>query len=290
MGMGIGTNTRKNTIIHYYDVCESDYRYLWDLDRSLAMHAGYWDETTKTLHDALIRENEILAECAKIVSTDHVLDAGCGVGGSSIFLAERYRCRVTGITLSQKQAEKGAQCAQMRHLANPPQFLVRDFCCTEFPNHLFDVVWALESMCHAENKQQFVKEAYRILKPGGRLVVADGFAGKKRYSSLEESLMSKWLRGWGVDALETTEAFESHLQHEGFHHIQFKDITTHVLPSSKRLFYISLPAIVLSKLGEWLRRRSKIQTANIRGAYYQYKTIKQNLWNYGIFFAEKPRA
>ena len=77
--------SKKSAIVEYYDTCEGDYRIFWDLDRSLAMHAGYWDSETKTLADALKRENEILAELAGVTSSDYVLDAGCGVGGSSIF-------------------------------------------------------------------------------------------------------------------------------------------------------------------------------------------------------------
>ena len=99
------TQSKTNEIIQYYNTCESDYRMFWDLDRSMAMHAGFWDETTRTLTDALKRENEILAEYAQIKSHEKVLDAGCGVGGSSIFLAQHYGCKVTGITLSAHQVE-----------------------------------------------------------------------------------------------------------------------------------------------------------------------------------------
>ena len=80
-------HARKQKIIQYYETCEGNYRNWWDLDRSLAMHAGFWDAKTKTLHEALINENKILASIAHIKAGDYVLDAGCGVGGSSIYLA-----------------------------------------------------------------------------------------------------------------------------------------------------------------------------------------------------------
>lgn len=281
--------SNKSAIVDYYDLCESDYRMFWDLDRSLAMHAGFWDETTKTLQDALRRENEVLAEYAKISKTDRVLDAGCGVGGSSIFLAKHYGCRVNGITLSTKQVEKARAFSVREGVESLVTFDVRDFCRTGFPDASFDVVWGLESVCHAEDKSEFVKEAMRLLKPGGRLMVADGFAAKKTYTDSEYQKMQKWVRGWGVDRLETVSDFEGHLRRYGFQDIVYRDMTKFVLPSSKRLHLISFPALVFSKVGEWIGMRQKIQTDNIIGAYYQYITLKSQLWHYGVFCATKRR-
>jgi tocopherol O-methyltransferase len=102
---------RSDQIIYYYDSCETDYRLFWDLAYSQAMHAGYWDENTKTLRDALHRENEILAERAQIKPGEQVLDAGCGIGGSSLYLAQTHQCQVTGITLSAKQVETATKLA-----------------------------------------------------------------------------------------------------------------------------------------------------------------------------------
>lgn len=279
-------NTNR-TIIDYYDECESDYRIFWDLDRSLAMHAGYWDESTRTLHEALVRENEVLAETVGILRKDRVLDAGCGVGGSSIFLAKNYGCDVVGITLSAKQVEKATESAIRNGVETLVTFEVRDFCQTGFPDATFDVVWGMESVCHAADKGKFVQEASRLLKKGGRLVVADGFALKESYVESESRDMQKWLRGWGVSNLDTVDCFEHHLKANDFNHISYRDITSHVLPSSRRLYFISFPALVFSKIGEWIGVRKKIQTDNIFGAYYQYTTLKNKLWTYGIFCATK---
>jgi tocopherol O-methyltransferase len=79
----------------YYDYCHKDFKRVWHLDRCMAMHMGFWDAGTKRLRDALLKENEILAKQAVVAAKDRVLDAGCGVGGSSIFLAAHYGCHVT---------------------------------------------------------------------------------------------------------------------------------------------------------------------------------------------------
>jgi tocopherol O-methyltransferase len=278
---------QKEQIIQYYDTCEIDYRLLWDLEHSLAMHAGFWDSRVKTLREALQRENEVLAEMANIQKGETVLDAGCGVGGSSIFLAQRYGCRVTGITLSAKQVQKASEYARKLAVEPLPSFQVMDYTQTHFEDSSFDVVWGVESVCHAQDKSLFIKEAFRVLKQGGRLIIADGFAIKDSYDPEDRILMERWLKGWGVQSLETINNFENYLKKTGFKNIAYRDATSHVIPSSRRLYLYSWPAWLVSKLGEYAGWRSKVQTENICGACYQYPTLKKGLWQYGIFYAEK---
>ena len=112
----------KEAIINYYDSTEFDYKFIWDLNNSHAMHFGYWDEKVKNFPQALQRENEILSEIAKIEHTDYVLDAGCGVGGSSIFLAKHFGCKVAGITISKKQTETATKNAKKMVLEKRQNF------------------------------------------------------------------------------------------------------------------------------------------------------------------------
>jgi len=276
-----------NKIIEYYNSCECDYRIFWDLDRSMAMHAGFWDSKTKTLKDALMRENELLAEISDIKLQDKVLDAGCGIGGSSIFLAKKLGCEVVGITLSEKQVDKARKNAKAHGVDSLVRFEVMNFCHTTFPDASFDVVWGIESVCHAEDKLSFVREAFRLLKKGGRLIMADGFSLKAVYTKAEADEMRYWLNGWGVDRLDSREQFYNHFASCGFENVLCHDMTASVMPSSKRLYKISLPAIACSKFGEWLGWRSSIQTHNLWAAYYQYLTLKKELWEYAIFCAYK---
>lgn len=278
---------QKEQIVHYYDTCESDYRLLWDLDHSHAMHAGYWDAHTRTLRQALRRENEVLAEIAGIKQEDRILDAGCGVGGSSIFLAQNYGCEVVGITLSAKQAQSATKHAAQAGVKDLVSFKVMDYTCTDFPSESFDVIWGVESICHTSDKSLFIKEASRLLKPEGRLIVADGFANQQPRNSKERAQMEGWLKGWGVKELDHPKSFEMGLKRAGFENISFSDITEHVIPSSKRLYWISWPTIPLSKMGEWLGVRIPSQTANLYSARYQYQTLKKGMWLYGIFYAKK---
>jgi len=282
------TYSSEELVINYYDSCESDYRLFWNLDRSHALHAGYWDETTFSLADALERENEVLAAIADIKPTDCVLDAGCGIGGSALYLSKRIGCFVVGITLSKNQVDKATALANKAHLSNPPAYFVMDYTRTNFGDACFDVVWGLESVCHAYDKKDFLKEAYRLLKPGGRLIVADGFEARAMETEQERKQMSYWVQGWGAESLESKDKFLQDLKDIGFENTVCRNATENAMPSSKRLYRLFFPALVYSKIGQMLGFRKKIQTDNIWGAYYQHRTLKKGLWEYLIFSAIKP--
>jgi len=281
------TAVSKEQIVDYYDSARVDYRLFWNLGKSYAMHYGFWDDKVKSFPEALERENEVYAEMAGIRSTDLVLDAGCGVGGSSIFLARKLGCRAIGITLSRKQAEAATENAKKSGVADRTEFHAMDFENMTFPDAKFDVVWAISSICYADSKQRFIEEAYRVLKPGGRLLVADGFMAKDRYTDDEERILEKWRSGWAVCSLESAASFGTFLKNAGFHRVSYRDVTEHVMPSSRRMYRLACSFLVFGRVAEILRIRKRTQTGNIVASRYQYKILRDGLCEYGVFYAEK---
>lgn len=284
--MATGTDpSYTEEIVDYYDNCEVDYRLLWRLERCLALHYGYWDETTTSVSEALIRENQVLAQRAAITPENRVLDAGCGVGGSAIWLANEVGCSVTGITLSEHQVAESRKNAEARGVTENTTFEVADYTATGYEDASFDVVWAIESVCHAENKQDFIAEAYRLLKPGGRLILADFFATKEAFTEEENKLMEDWLSGWSVKTLAYTPDFHRGLESVGFTTIDYQDATDNVRRSAKELYDYSK---VINKISETTTLgRSERQDGNVRAVHCQYPALEKGLWSYGIFLAQK---
>ncbi|MBD3242693.1 MAG: methyltransferase domain-containing protein [Chitinivibrionales bacterium] len=268
----------KKDIVDYYVTNETAYR-LWGPN----MHYGYWVPGVKTQRQASLRFNEEVALTAGISRDDHVLDAGCGVGGCSIYLARTFGCRVTGITITPRQVGLAKRNAEKAGVAHLTEFHEMDYEHTTFDDGRFSVVWGLESVCYAEDKRRFVAEASRLLRDGGRLVVADGFASREHYEGADAKLMQRWLDGWIVNSLNTPGQWRQFAADAGFRSSDYRDVTPFVRKTSRLMLYVSLPFLPLHLLDKVVRMKSYPTDA----LFNQYFAMKKGLWEYGIFLATK---
>jgi len=276
-----------NDISRYYDLSEVHYRKTWRLDKSHSLHYGYWDHSVKNFHEALLNINKVLAEMAEIKEEENILDAGCGVGGSSIWLAKEKKCFVTGISLNENQINKAIALANEFGVPEKVLFEQKDYANTFYPANSFDVVWAIESICYAADKSDFLKEANRVLKPGGRLIIADFFK-KKGLNHEDADRVKKWAACWAINDFATKEGFDNELKEIGFSNIAWQDATEAILPSAKKLYRSYFLGILGSKLYQVFNHNATDLGKNsVHSAYLQYQTLKKGSWNYQIVKAAK---
>ena len=149
---------------------------VWERVWGEHMHHGYYGPDGRAQVDSPREAQRLLIdrllEWSGVEQPESILDVGCGIGGSSLELADRYRAAVIGITLSPVQRERASERARAAGASERVGFAVADAMEMPFEANRFDLVWSLESGEHMPDKQRFLQECLRVLRPGGRLVIA----------------------------------------------------------------------------------------------------------------------
>ncbi len=275
-----------DTITNYYDYTLPFYRFFYH-GKSNAVHYGFWNNGVKNHQEALLNVNKFLADTVKIKSDDSVLDAGCGIGGSAIWLAQNYNVRVDGITISEKQLEEAKNLSTKYNVDHIVNFYQRNFLNTKFNDSSYNIVLAIESVCHAENKKDFIKEAYRVLKNGGRLIVDDGFLLRSPKNKHEQKDLNAFLEGMALSNLAFETDFKKSLEDVGFKNIKIYDKVNETIPSSKKIYKMSIFSYPLSIILEKLKLTPPLLTKNNLAGITQYRIIKNGIMGHRVFYAEK---
>ncbi|RYP57269.1 hypothetical protein DL769_009595 [Monosporascus sp. CRB-8-3] len=188
--------TLKDRIKQHYDLASDYYYSLWGQH----IHHGLFRSDGESKEEAQVNLINYLLEISRLPKEARVLDVGCGIGGTSRFLAKEHGCAVTGITISGRQVEI-AKRLTLEDKAAPPagegsdllsyggkgavRFLELDaekmrerFSPAEGrPGEAFDCVWISEALSHLPDKPLFFSSSFAVLAAGGssRLAIADWF-------------------------------------------------------------------------------------------------------------------
>lgn len=271
-------------ISDYYDQTLNHYQNWWRLDRNLSVHYGIWDNNTRNFQDSLQNTNRYLANIAEIKQGEKILDAGCGVGGSAFFLHDNFNNHVEGITLSEKQYEYAKSIKIKRKIHNI-NFSIQDYCNTNFNSESFDVIWAIESITSAPDKQKFAREANRLLKKGGRLIIADYF----KVADIEDinNLLEKWRNLWSMAPFMNTTQYIKIFEKSGLINKSTIDVTVMIEPTARRMYYSYLFGGPLARLYNLVNSPSPWAKKHYLSGLYQYKSLKKGLWTYQILRFDK---
>lgn len=273
-------------IENYYDQTEVHYRMFWKLEKVMGLHYGIWDDNTKNIEDAILNTNRMLADMGSIHPADRVLDAGCGIGGSSFFLAKKFGCDTVGISLSKKQIASAKKLAASNGLADKCLFFNKDYTNTGFEANSFDVIWAIESLGSAPDKSLFFKEMNRILKPGGRILVADTFKPES-YDISNEKIMQVMLNGWAISDIHSIEEMKTLAGNQGFETSDLKNVSKEIKRSVDMMYRAAWLGMIGTKVYNFFRKASYFSRIHYTTGLAQKKAYKKGLWGYYLFVFKK---
>lgn len=133
--------------------------------------AAKYDAWFQTPHGRYVQyyEHEMIMSLTDIHSGMEIADIGCGTGLYTKELC-RHGGKVVGVDISPQMLEIAAE--KTRQYADNVTFLEGDAACLPFADHSFDLVFSITAMEFFQNPQQCLHEMYRILRPGGHMVVA----------------------------------------------------------------------------------------------------------------------
>lgn len=281
----------KEQIADYFTEMEAEYtKEVGDGVPDEAMHFGYFDEEHTEFPSAIINMKRTLTDAVDIGPDDRVLEAGCGMGETSTWIAREIGAEMVGINICERQLEIAREMADRRGVTDSVDFRYDDYTEMEtIEDESVDVVWGLESICYAKDKREVLEQAERVLRPGGRIMVADWFMNQRTLTEDEREMVELWLQGWKIPDLAYFEDFQGYLRDLGFDVTAARDITENIRPSvagfeCRQRRKITYP---VSKVLNAVGLVSDYRYEQERGCFYQHKVYDEELAIYGLVTAEK---
>ena len=238
----------KISLEQYYSEAGPDYA-AWS--SNFNMHFGYYRAGTNPLNREAMLEQTNVEVLARLqldgIAEPHLLDLGCGLGSTLRSIARRLpNAALSGITRVPWQVEQ-ARALNEASGCSDVHILEGDYEECLMPPSSFDGVYALESSCHAHgtDKTILLEQAHRLLRPGGRLVIADGFLVNAGFAtSLQERIYRKLCECWVIEELAQLRPFTRRLEHLGFREISVEHLQMRVAPSVMHIPWVTLKFLV----------------------------------------------
>ncbi|MDD5190318.1 MAG: methyltransferase domain-containing protein [Dehalococcoidales bacterium] len=270
----------KNKIRRFYDLGSPLYLEVYGNH----IHDGYYLTGNETKQAAQENLTKLLAEKAGIKRGDRVLDVGCGIGGSSLWLAENRGASTVGISISPVQIEIAGKLAQDRHVDS--EFLLMDAEKMRFEEK-FDAIWVLAAITHFPHQKSFVKKATASLKQGGKFVIFDWMLHEHVLDPLSDRYVKPVSETMLLSSLYSLNTYLEWFMSGGYRIIYAEDVTVHTAKTwDDALSVIKEPAVLKmaahikkEDIGEILRFLKSISA--MKAAMQNHRLIG------GIVIAEK---
>ena len=151
----------------------------------------------------------------------HILDVGCGVGGSTRRLSHETGCYVSGIDLSDEYIDVAERLTTLLNMQERVKFHAASALDLPFEDNTFDGIWSIQMNMNVEDKSGWLKEVYRVLKPGGRTVLYEVCGNK----NTPVYFPVPWAQDSSMSFLVPPDSFREIIKSSGFEIAAWNDKT-----------------------------------------------------------------
>jgi ubiquinone/menaquinone biosynthesis C-methylase UbiE len=195
---------------------------------------GFWSAETRDMNEACDTMVRAVADAARITPGQRVLDVGCGGGASTLDLARLSEAReVVGIDIT-AELLTGARADARRDGAAGVRFEHMSATRLSFADQSFERVVAIDCASHFDTREDFFREAARVLRPGGRIALLDLVLGDVPKQLLDRALLWLLVAGWRLPPANCHDSrgYQQRLADAGFRSVTTQDVTPRVLPGA----------------------------------------------------------
>jgi SAM-dependent methyltransferase len=239
----------------YYTQAGMDYR-AWS--RGFNMHFGYFRAGVNPFaRESMLEEmSRQVFRRLRPASGARVIDLGCGLGAPARALVRDRDVALTAVSIVPWQIEMAKRLSAGLAPRGEVDWRVGDYTALDLPAASFDAAFSIEASCHAPgaSKEPFVAECARILAPGARLVIADGFMKSDDLPRWYRRLLDFMNRSWAVERFADLAAFSEALERHGFEVEAREDVSWRIAPSVMHVPWVTLKFLA----GELVVRRTKM--------------------------------
>jgi cyclopropane fatty-acyl-phospholipid synthase-like methyltransferase len=267
----------------YYDA--NTERFVRHGQGKTSIHRAVWGPGATTREQAMHWVDELVVEeLRRLSGAANVLDLGCGVGASLLYLASRTSVSGIGVTVSPEQRSQASRAFAEAGVGERFRCVEGDFHALDASIRGVDLAFAIESFVQSANAARFFASAAGALRAGGRLVVCDDFLERSELAPSERQLVADFRAGWRIGALHTVSEVRELAQREGLFLVEDRNLTPYLELRRPRDIAIALAL----RLGRVLRLDGPY-LASLRGGDALQLAIKAGALAYRVLVFEARR-
>jgi sarcosine/dimethylglycine N-methyltransferase len=264
----------------YYNSRDAD-QFYFNIWGGEDIHIGLYQSENEPIRQASERTVATMANMdGDLNATSRVVDLGAGYGGAARYLVRKHGCFVTCVNLSEVQNERNREMNEQAGMADRIEVIDGSFDSVPREDASYDLAWSEDAILHAPDREAVLKEAFRLLHPGGDFIFTDPM---QKADAPPEKLQPVYDR-IHLDSLASFEYYQRTAEKIGFETVEIRDLSD-MLP----LHYDRVRRELQSRYDEVCKLGSKDYVDRmLTGLGHWVDFGRQGLLSWGILHFRKP--